>query len=390
MSDSNQPGEIARRAGRAAIAPLTSRLDAVRSEMDLRRAEQARVSATLEQVVAANARLEAYFDRFREEIRADFGSVIGYAEGARSMIGELAPDDQTDPGTALRKRLDEIMFRAESAASESRERVDQQIKDLRSSARLTQAMLDRSLANGSGTPTVAKAAPYQGPPLPEFSHEVPTFALLYRTFEDRHRGDPEEITERQGHDYLHLIQRLPNEELPVADLGCGRGELVRLLDDVGITARGIDSNHGQIAGGEQRLFVEEDLFQWLDTQDDASHRAILSMHVVEHLPLDLQIRLVFEASRVLADGGALILETPNAMSMSTAATNFWVDPTHQRPVHPAFLEFLADQAGFVDIELRPLHDLPASFRGGDTAPELVEDLNSLILGKGDLALIARR
>ena len=169
-----------------------------------------------------------------------------------------------------------------------------------------------------------------------------------------------------------------------------RGELVRLLDADGIAAIGIDSNHGQIADGEDRLFVEMDLFHWLDAQEDSSHRAIVSMHVVEHLPLPLQVRLIFEARRVLAEGGALILETPNALSISTAATNFWVDPTHQRPVHPAFLEFLADEAGFSQIELLPLHQLPVSFRGGEANPELVEDLNSLILGKGDLALIAHR
>ncbi|HEX2575772.1 MAG TPA: class I SAM-dependent methyltransferase, partial [Aquihabitans sp.] len=225
---------------------------------------------------------------------------------------------------------------------------------------------------------------------PAFAHPSPSFDLLYRAFEDRHRGTPADITDRQREDYLALVEGLPHPDLPVADLGCGRGELVRLLDGAGIAAVGVDSNHGQVADGEDRLFAEDDLFRWLDAQDDGSQRAVLAMHVVEHLPLDLQVRLVFEARRVLAEGGLLVLETPNALSIGTAATNFWVDPTHERPVHPAFLEFLADEAGFATTELRPLHEVPLSFRGRDDAPELAADLESLIFGSGDMALLAWR
>jgi hypothetical protein len=73
-----------------------------------------------------------------------------------------------------------------------------------------------------------------------------------------------------------------------------------------------------------------------------------------------------------------------------AASNFWVDPTHERPVHPLFLEFLADEAGFVEVETLFLHPMPAGFRGPDAVKELIGDLESLILGAGDLAVVARR
>lgn len=370
MTEPDQAQDFAKRAervGRAALSPVTKRIDMVRSDLGILRAEQARVSASLEQVSAATVRLDAYFDRFREELRAEFGSVIVDGETTRAHVAELVAERIAD-----------------------RQRVDRQIGDLRGSARQTELLLEQAASNPGGLPQPAPTEQAGQPPSQKFDHPVPTFDHLYRAFEDRHRGDSDQITEQQGEDYLDLLRGLPNEHLPVADLGCGRGELVRLLDADGIGAIGIDSNHGQIADGEDRLFIEMDLFQWLDAQADSSHRAIVSMHVVEHLPLPLQVRLIFEARRVLAEGGALILETPNALSISTAATNFWVDPTHQRPVHPAFLEFLADEAGFSQIELLPLHQLPVSFRGSDANPELVEDLNSLILGKGDLALIAHR
>ena len=36
----------------------------------------------------------------------------------------------------------------------------------------------------------------------------------------------------------------------------------------------------------------------------------------------------------LKPDGVLILETPNPLSIVVAARNFWLDPTHRRPVHP--------------------------------------------------------
>jgi O-antigen chain-terminating methyltransferase len=219
---------------------------------------------------------------------------------------------------------------------------------------------------------------------------VPSIDLLYRSFEDRHRGHPNQISERQGHDYLELLRDLPNPELPVVDLGCGRGELVRLLHGEGLVALGVDSNPGQLTECKGSLFLDRDMFGWLDSQADGSHRAVVSVHVVEHLPLELQIRLVFESRRILAAGGVLLLETPNSLSLSTAATNFWVDPTHERPVDPRFLEFLAIEAGFVEVELRPLHEIELSFRGADEAPQLVGHLNSIIFGSADMSVVARR
>ena len=161
---------------------------------------------------------------------------------------------------------------------------------------------------------------------------------------------------------------------------------MQLLHDAGQRSLGVDSNLSQVVDGDESLFWEDDLFRWLDAQEDASHRALVSMHVVEHLPLDLQIRLVFESRRVLAEGGVLILETPNTLSLSVAASNFWVDPTHLRPVHPAFLEFLSVEAGFArssagtgrPARRRPWHrDGPrSSSRTSNSSSSAVETLRS--------------
>lgn len=346
--------------------------------------QRGRLAAQIEQTERAQERLEAYLDRVLEQNDARLADAEDVLAAARSIRDALAPaGGGPATGSALTRRLDEALLHADARAAEARTRFERELADLRSTTRLSQALVEQVLA-GPEVAAVDESTPQQ------FEHAVPTMSLLYRAFEDLHRGEAHSILERQRDDYLELLTGLPNDELPVADLGCGRGELVNLLDAKGVPAVGVDSNLGQVADSDRGRFDQDDLFSWLDRQEDATIRAVVSMHVVEHLPTDLQIRLVFEARRVLAPGGALVLETPNTLSLNIAASNFWVDPTHERPVHPLFLEFLAREAGFSEIEIRPLHPIPAEFPSSESTAALVDSLNSLILGAGDLALVARR
>lgn len=372
--------EIARRR----LGPVARRLGVTPEQVELVLRHRSRISAQIEQVTRAQERLEAYLDRVLEQNDARLADVEDVLAAARSMRDSLGPPEGgPGAGPALTRRLDEAMLHAEARAAEAKIAFARELADLRSITRLSQAMVEQVLAG----PEEEGAPP---PPPREFEHPVPTMDVLYRSFEDLHRGDADAIVDRQRDDYFELLAALPNPDLPIADLGCGRGELVSLLAAREIPAVGVDSNLGQVADTDRGTFEQADLFAWLDRQDDASHRAIVSMHVIEHLPTDLQIRLVFEARRVLAEGGALVLETPNTLSLSIAASNFWVDPTHARPVHPLFLEFVAREAGFTKIETRPLHPIPAEFPSTSETAPLVESLNSLILGEGDLALVAHR
>lgn len=405
MTDPIRPSTSMRLARRL-LAPVFARVDAVRGELETTRRRQDELSAVLEQLSRQVERLEAYQQVTREQMRGEFESLVASLPGTAEGM---------EPAEALRRRLDEALLHAEVLADQTREQVQVDLAELRSGLRLTQALVERAAAGATaagaaegGSEPSDRVAELPAPPdsvvglpLPPsapvrvYSHPAPSFDLLYRAFEDRHRGSVETIRDRQRDDYLELLSELEHADLPIADLGCGRGELVELLAEAGQAAVGVDANTGQVhellgdATAAQR-FVEADLFDWLDERPDASLRAVVSMHVVEHLPLELQVRLVFEAHRVLAPGGLLVLETPNTLSLSTAATNFWVDPTHERPVHPAFLEFLAREAGFVDSEIRLLHPLGVTFPSAPGAEDLVRDLQQLLLGSGDLALVARR
>lgn len=210
-------------------------------------------------------------------------------------------------------------------------------------------------------------------------------AALYVALEDRFRGSPELIRRRQEV-YLPLLADLIDDEHPVVDLGCGRGEWLRLLHDHGIAARGVDSNPAFAAEvAELGIDIElGDLVHYLRSVEEASVGAITMFHVVEHLPFAVLVEVLGHCARVIRPGGLLIAETPNATNVRVAATTFWLDPTHQRPLHPDLLRFLANYVGFAKTDgwfLNPLRDDFSA--AGDPA-----DLAVLFDGPGDFALLA--
>lgn len=204
----------------------------------------------------------------------------------------------------------------------------------------------------------------------------------YVELERRFRGTEEDIEERLSR-YVGYLEGRGE----VLDLGCGRGEALAALGRHGIPARGVDANAQMLdLCREKGLEVEErDLFEALQAVEEGSLGGVVSFHVVEHLPLASLDRLVRLAWRALARGGVLILETPNPLSLVAGARNFWVDPTHRRPIHPESLMLLYRLAGFEPVEridLRPFaaEDRLPQVSAGDAPSELrhlAEQTNAL-------------
>jgi SAM-dependent methyltransferase len=221
----------------------------------------------------------------------------------------------------------------------------------------------------------------------------------YFELERRYRGTEEEIRARIA-SYLPYLAAGG----PALDLGCGRGEALALLRDHGIAARGVDGSARMVAICRDRGLdaVQGDLFAALAAAPAGSLGAVLSFHVIEHLPIGLLDRLVRLAWGALRPGGVLILETPSPLSLVVAARNFWLDPTHARPVHPDSLRLSYELAGFDPVErldLRPfspaerlpeidLSRLPADQRGlADAVNRLRDHLDELLYGCQDFGLI---
>ncbi|WP_049868415.1 methyltransferase domain-containing protein [Paenibacillus sp. D9] len=189
-------------------------------------------------------------------------------------------------------------------------------------------------------------------------HDGSKFSALYVEFENQFRGSRADIKSRQEI-YLPYLKGV-YEKLPssrVIDLGCGRGEWLELLTEQGFVAEGADLNPAMVRES-QRLGLkttEMDAISYLKKQKDSSIGAITGFHIIEHIPLNILITLFEECTRVLKPGGMIVFETPNPENILVGAYSFHFDPTHQKPLVPDVIEFIAKQKGFVDTEILRLH-----------------------------------
>lgn len=185
---------------------------------------------------------------------------------------------------------------------------------------------------------------------------------FYRAFEDRHRGARELILERLKV-YLSFVLPLKAVYQPVSvlDLGCGRGEWLQLLSDHDFTVKGVDIDQDMLSACEslQLPVVKSEALTYLKQQADSSYAVVSAFHLVEHISFaDLQL-LVAEALRVLQPGGLLIMETPNPENIVVGTNNFYLDPTHERPIPQQLLSFIAEFQGFNRVKVLRLQEDPA-------------------------------
>lgn len=169
----------------------------------------------------------------------------------------------------------------------------------------------------------------------------------YRAFQDRFRGDAAEIADRMR----GQVSWFEGLELPIVDLGCGRGEFLELLEKAGHRAIGVEINGAEVESCTSRGLTAEksDLFDWLEAQDQESVGGLFLAQVIEHLPPPDWSRFVRLAVSRLAPGGRLVVETINPESVYALVRAYVIDPTHIRPVHPELLSFFAYRAGFADV-----------------------------------------
>lgn len=177
---------------------------------------------------------------------------------------------------------------------------------------------------------------------------------LYAALEDRFRGSAQLIRDRLTA-YLPLMTAsgAGTPEAPIVDLGSGRGEWLRLLSDLGMHARGIDTNADFVAAGVAAGFdvVEQDALSALAAMPDASVGAVTAFHLVEHVPFDVLVRMLDEIRRVLRPGGIVVLETPNPENLQVSTHWFYMDPTHRNPIPPEALNWLVGVRGFEQVRI---------------------------------------
>jgi 2-polyprenyl-3-methyl-5-hydroxy-6-metoxy-1,4-benzoquinol methylase len=210
-------------------------------------------------------------------------------------------------------------------------------------------------------------------------------------FEDEFRGSRDDLLAR----YRDVAERLAGCG-PVFDMGCGRGEFVELLAGMGIETWGVDLDAELVKAATDRgLPVEHgDGLRMLETMDDESLGGLVLIQVVEHLTPQEVVDLVDLATTKVRPGGKVLVETVNPQSLYVFAHSFYLDPTHLRPVHPAYLMFLFKEAGFASVNIEWRSPPPEA----DVLTEVDEPavdansrrLNQLLFAPQDYLLVAAR
>jgi len=216
---------------------------------------------------------------------------------------------------------------------------------------------------------------------------------VYASFENRFRGEPQEIKKRLEV-YLPMIREASagTPSAPVLDLGCGRGDWLALLQEVGLTGTGVDLNRVNVGDCRDRGLdvIESDAVDYLRSLADGSIGAITGMHIIEHLPFGRLVMLIDESYRVLRTGGVLIFETPNPENMLVGSCNFWFDPTHQHPLPPATMNYFIEARGFSPVEIVRMHPYPENELLTEGAPGVIDRINQAFYSAQDYAVIATK
>jgi SAM-dependent methyltransferase len=369
----------ARPGGRGPAAELRKRaFDAVAPALHRQAEFNALVVQVLNETLGERARLEAHLRDFVQ-------AVVRYMQKVEPLLDARARLSTAHATTrselvleAFDRRQESLARRLEGLAA-LRDRIEVLGEEVRA--------LRGTLEAGAPPPAVAAAAVRAAKD------------AAYTAFENRYRGTPDEIRGRLAR-YLDLLAGLA----PVVDLGCGRGELLELLRERGLAARGVEANAQAARECRDRGLdvVEGSLVDFLAGCGDGSLGAAVAIQVAEHLPAPVLTEMLAEAHRALRPGGLLLVETVNPRSLVGLLEVFNRDPTHERPLHPDTLRFLAAAAGFGEVRvellspvepLQTLQEVPAEGLPPDAARVLNENvgrLNVLLYGHLEYVLVARR
>jgi SAM-dependent methyltransferase len=165
--------------------------------------------------------------------------------------------------------------------------------------------------------------------------------------------------EREAALNLRVLRRFASDGR-LLDIGCSTGLFLRAARDMGWTGQGLEysPDSSRIAREQHQLDVKTGELR-ADTYPAGSFDVVTLWDVIEHVP-DPYATLV-QVHRILADGGQLLLKTPNAdglyprLSLRLAGRlGFWghaEPPGHLFQFSVASLSRLAERAGFRVVEV---------------------------------------
>jgi O-antigen chain-terminating methyltransferase len=206
----------------------------------------------------------------------------------------------------------------------------------------------------------------------------------YARFADRFRG-PEEYVRGNQRFYLAYF----TGRTAVLDIGCGRGEFLELMREIGVPARGVDLDAESVGLCRNKGLdaVEADVFTYLEGEPDGVFDGIFAAQVIEHMSPERVPQLVKLCAAKLKPGGVLALETPNPECLAIFATHFYLDPTHTRPLPPNLMVFYFEEFGFGGIEV---HRLSPAVESMPSLAEIPQAFRESFFNGLDYGIIGRK
>lgn len=149
---------------------------------------------------------------------------------------------------------------------------------------------------------------------------------------------------------------------PVLDLGCGQGELVRLLTADGYSADGIDISPEQVALARAAGTDRVHLGDYRDTlpAQPGHYAAITATDLLEHLTKPEVLTTFDHVAGALAAGGVFVARVPNAVSPLSGYTRYG-DFTHETSFTAHSVRQLAAAAGFGSVTVLPCPPIAHGF-----------------------------
>ncbi len=161
-------------------------------------------------------------------------------------------------------------------------------------------------------------------------------------------GSPRELRARQKV-YLQYFSGVSD----VVVVGCGRGELLQLLADQGIAARGVEANEvlAEYCREHELAVTAADPLEYLASLEDASLDAAMVTRLTAHYTparLAAMLRLCAEKLR---DNGVMVIEAPSPFPVY-AVNNGPPDGSEwAHPLSPQVLKFVCLASGFREPEM---------------------------------------
>ena len=223
------------------------------------------------------------------------------------------------------------------------------------------------------------------------------------------RFDPSRLREHLGEDHPASSEqaRAYAESFVgcgrIVDLACGDSAFLRACREYNLEAYGVDLDGKSVARGRKAglEIAAEDVFSHLESQADGSLGGAFCAQFVEHLLPHELFDLIDLLSRKLRPGARLVVETLNPECLQVLYRWYWLDPTHQRLVHPELLTLLLETVGFTTVEKTDLPPpagyarIPALPGSAEAGPghefdRAIDHLNKLLFSSTDYFVSAVR